>query len=165
MGGALHDSVMSFVARSVQRFELMRGSVLDVGSYDVNGNVRKLFDGARYVGIDMRAGPNVDRVLDAHDILEAFGPESFDTVVCCEMLEHDPAFWVSMDRMGRVLKHGGRLLFTTRGLGFPLHEYPSDLWRFTPDAGKRLAELAGLIDVEVRDDPQASGIFVSGRRP
>ena len=156
---------MSFVQRCVNRFELMRGSVLDVGSYDVNGNVRALFDGARYVGIDMRPGPNVDRVLDAHFLVEAFGPESFDTVVCCEMLEHDPAFWLSMKQMGAVLKHGGRLVLTTRGLGFPLHEYPTDLWRFTPDAGSVIARIAGLVDIEVRDDPQASGIFVTGRTP
>ena len=155
---------MSFVARVVRKHELGHGSVLDVGSYDVNGNVRPLFNGARCVGIDMRQGPNVDRVVNAHDLVETFGPESFDTVVCCEMLEHDPEFWVSTEQMGRILKRGGRLVLTTRGLGFPLHEYPTDLWRFTPDAGKRLAEIAGLVDVQVTDDPQASGIFVTGRR-
>ena len=160
----MHDSVMSFVSRCVNRFELMRGSVLDVGSYDVNGNVRKLFEGARYIGIDMRKGPNVDRVLDAHGLVEAFGPESFDTVVCCEMLEHDPEFWTSMAQMGAVLKSGGRMILTTRSIGFPLHEYPSDLWRFTPQAGALLAKMAGLSDFEVKDDPQASGILVTGRK-
>jgi SAM-dependent methyltransferase len=156
---------MSFVSRMARVHELGRGSVLDVGSYDVNGNVRELFKGARYVGIDMRAGPNVDRVVDAHDLVQTFGPESFDTVVCCEMLEHDPAFWVSMSQMGRILKPEGRMILTTRGIGFPLHEYPSDLWRFTLDAGKRLGELADLVDVTVNDDPQAPGIFLFGRKP
>lgn len=160
----MHDSVAGFIARKVRHHDLARGSVLDVGSYDVNGNVRGFFKGARYIGIDMRPGPNVDRVLDAHDIVDAFGPESFDTVVCCEMLEHDPAFWVSMARMGAVLKPGGRLLLTTRGIGFPLHEYPDDLWRFTVSAGKHLASLAG-VEAEVTEDPQVPGIFIDGRKP
>lgn len=161
----MHASVMAFVERKARVHEIVRGSVLDVGSYDVNGNVRGLFGGARYVGIDMRPGPNVDRVVDAHDLVETFGPESFDTVVCCEMLEHDPEFWTSLAQMGAVLKHGGRMLLTTRGIGFPLHEYPDDLWRFTVSAGRRLGAIAGLVDVEVTEDMQAPGIFVDGRKP
>ena len=137
----MHDSVAAFVSRKIRQHDLARGSVLDVGSFDVNGNLRGMFAGARYLGVDMRPGPNVDRVVNAHDLVAEFGPASFDTVVCCEVLEHDPEFWTSMAQMGEVLKPGGRMLVTTRGIAFPLHEFPDDLWRFTLSAGKRLAEL------------------------
>jgi hypothetical protein len=40
--------------------------VLDVGSYDVNGSYRHLFDKSKYhyTGLDMEEGPNVDIVLN-----------------------------------------------------------------------------------------------------
>lgn len=160
----MHGSVMAFVGREVEKHRLREKTCLDVGSYDVNGSVRGLFNGS-YTGVDMRAGPNVDHVVNAHDLVPFFGSGVFDVVVCCEMLEHDPAFWMSMRQMGAVLRPGGRLILTTRGLNFPLHEYPDDLWRFTPSAGHVLAELAGLDKVEVKDDPQASGIFLTGVKP
>ena len=38
--------------------------ILDVGSYDVNGNYRSIFEsmGHKYNGLDMERGPNVDIV-------------------------------------------------------------------------------------------------------
>lgn len=159
----MHASVREFLSRAVAHFGLSGKSCLDIGSYDVNGSSRDLFSG-EYVGIDMRDGPNVDHVLNAHEIADFFGPERFDVVVCCEMVEHDDAFWVTMDGIGKVLKPGGRLLLTTRGIDFPLHEYPSDLWRFTEEAGKILAELAGLKEVLVVEDLEVSGIFLTGVR-
>ena len=38
--------------------------VLDVGSFDVNGNYREIFEsiGLDYTGLDMEKGPNVDIV-------------------------------------------------------------------------------------------------------
>lgn len=158
----MHESVKAFVSSYVAKHDIQAGTVLDVGSYDVNGNLRSLFVGP-YTGIDMREGPNVDFVLDAHDIPKAFDPQSFDVVLCCEMLEHDTAFWLTMPALGGILKRGGHLIFTTRGLGFPLHEYPHDLWRFTPAAGQILLDLAGC-DGEVFEDTQAPGIFGSGRK-
>ena len=157
----MHDSVMQFVQEQVTRHRLGDKHVLDVGSLDVNGSVRAMFTNG-YVGVDMREGKNVDHVLNAHGLSAFFDLASFDAVVCCEMLEHDDAFWVSMREMNRVLKPGGRLILTTRGLGFPLHEYPDDLWRFTVSAGRKLAEIAGLKEVSVTEDPQASGIFITG---
>lgn len=159
----MHASVMRWVKERVEGHRLAAGDVIDVGSYDVNGTVRDLFTGT-YTGVDLRDGPNVNRVVGAHGLVEMFGERSFDTVVCCEMLEHDPGFWISMEQMGRILRPGGRLLLTARGIGFPLHEYPDDLWRFTVQAGERLADLADLEQVEVSEDPDSPGIFLTGER-
>lgn len=159
----MHESVMRFVQSEVTRRNLEHADVLDVGALDVNGCVRHMFDGG-YVAVDMRPGPNVDHVCNAHHLCDLFEEGQFDAVVCCEMLEHDDEFWTSMRQMARVLKPGGRMILTTRGIGFPLHEHPDDLWRFTESAGRKLAEMAGLHDVTVLEDPQAPGIFVTGEK-
>jgi SAM-dependent methyltransferase len=159
-----HEAVQEYVSHIVNRFQIGGGSCLDLGSLDVNGSVRHCFTG-EYVGVDMRPGKNVDIVLDAHDIEREFGKERFDTIVCCEMMEHDNAFWVTMKAIGEVLKPGGRLILTTRGIDFPLHEYPSDYWRFTVGAGIELAKIAGLVEIECEEDPQAPGILLTARKP
>ena len=160
----MHNSVMTYVKRLVDAHDLSRKSVLDVGGMNVNGTVRVHFCGP-FVSTDMRPGEGVDEVVNAHALLDRFGTDKFDVVVSCEMLEHDDEPWSSMKNMGAVLKPGGRLIFTTRGIGYAKHDHPSDYYRYTREGGIKLAELAGLCDIEAEDDPEVSGIFVTGVKP
>ena len=107
------------------------GTVLEVGSLDVNGTVKELFPSG-YTGVDMRSGSNVDIVCNGHDLVKQFGEESFDTVVCFDTIEHDDKFWITLDQMKKVLKKGGWLLLGAPSLNCPLHDHPSDYWRFMP---------------------------------
>lgn len=153
---------MAWVGERVRLADLGWGRTLEVGSLDVNGSVREFFDGP-YVGIDMRDGPGVDVVGYAREL--PFDDATFDVVVSTEMLEHDPTPWLSMAEMGRVLKPGGHLLITTRGNGFGEHNEPHDYWRYMPQAGGLLLDLARctpLIDTVL--DPQVPGIFLHGVR-
>jgi SAM-dependent methyltransferase len=72
-----------------------------------------------------------------------FEDESFDAVVCTEVLEHcrDPR--AAMGEISRVLRPAGRAFITTPFL-VPLHEMPHDYYRYTPSALVDLAETAGL---------------------
>jgi len=157
----MHESVHAWVAGVVGIARLRDASVLEVGSLDINGSVRDLFGGP-YVGVDATPGPSVDRVMDAHRL--AFPDGTFDAVICCEMVEHDAAFWLTLAEIGRVLRPDGALILTTRGNGFPEHRYPYDYWRFMPDAAGLLARLAGCEPVSVTDDPQDPGVFVFARK-
>lgn len=157
----MHGSVMAWVGAKVAEHGLAGRSTLEVGSLDVNGSVRGLFAGA-YVGLDMRDGPGVD-IVGTADALP-FGDATFDVVISTEMLEHDPAPWLSLAEMGRVLQPGGHLLLTTRGNGFGLHREPHDFWRFMPDAMPRLAELASCTPVALATDPEVPGIFIHAVR-
>ena len=157
----MHESVMGYVAEMVGAYDLKDGNVLEVGSLNENGTPRQFFAGP-YVGVDMRAGRDVDEVMTSHDL--RFPDESFDVVISTEMLEHDPFPWVSMAEMGRVLKPGGVLILTARGNGFKLHAYPDDYWRFMPSSFPLLLRLAGCVPLDVREDPQAPGMFGCGRK-
>lgn len=150
---------MSWVGGQVDKHALAPRSTLEVGSLDVNGSVRSLFSGA-YLGLDMREGPGVDIVGTADRL--PFSDGAFDVVVSTEMLEHDPAPWLSLAEMGRVLRKGGHLLLTTRGNGFGEHNEPSDYWRFMPASRTRLLELAGCKAVELAMDPEVPGVFAHG---
>lgn len=109
------------------------GRVLEVGAYNVNGSPRSVFEplATEYIGTDMQTGPGVDVVVNNSRLLDYFD-QSFDTVICCECLEHDPFFHRTVEALRRLNK--GRLIITTPTFGFPLHRYPKDYWRFGEDA-------------------------------
>lgn len=110
-------------------------SIADVGSYDVNGTYRPLFDrpGWRYVGFDIQAGPNVDVVLSSPDGWELAEDHlaAFDVVVSGQCVEHVAAPWRWVHDVARLLKPGG-LLWISAPNTEVYHEHPIDAWRIWP---------------------------------
>jgi len=84
--------------------------VLEVGSFNVNGSVRRFFSDCEYTGLDWRRGALVDVVSLAHDM--PFDPGSFDTVISASTLEHDPYWDKSLIKMVEVLTDDGALLLS-----------------------------------------------------
>lgn len=114
------------------------GALLDVGSMDVNGSLRTSAPSSyRYIGIDSAPGNGVDIVLD-DPYRFPFEAERFDAVVCTSCMEHDSFFWLTFLECVRVLKVGGHFYLNVPSNGV-YHRYPSDNWRFYPDAGLALA--------------------------
>lgn len=129
------------------------GRVLEVGSFDVNGSPRTHYqaDATEYVGIDAQPGPGVDLVCPAHALPFT---DPFDTIICCEMLEHDPQPLATIAEMHRLLRAGGHLIVTSPANGFPLHSYPRDYWRLMPDAYEDLVFRGmRILDRHLTGDP------------
>jgi SAM-dependent methyltransferase len=101
--------------------------VIEVGSYNINGTVRILFTCDDYIGIDWLAGPGVDVVSLAHDINFDY---KFDTVISASMLEHDPYWEKSLDKMISLMKDDGILLLSWGGALSGAH-----CLGFAPDGG------------------------------
>lgn len=89
--------------------------VLDVGSGDINGNNRFLFDNCEYDGNDVFAASNVTIVSKTSAL--PFGPETFDTIISTECFEHDPEYSESFQKILSMLKPGGLFLFTCASTG------------------------------------------------
>ena len=100
---------------------LFQGDVLDLGSLDINGNNRYLFDGNnyKYLGVDLGEGPNVDVIGKAHEL--KFIDNFFDVIISTEMLEHDPYWDSSVKNALRMLKPGGLMILTMGGVGRKEH--------------------------------------------
>ncbi len=156
---------MTWVAGVVAGGDLAGRSTLEVGSYDVNGSVRLLFSGA-YVGVDHAEGPGVDKVADAEHL--PFADASFEVVVSTEMLEHAERPWLAVNEMARVCEPGGTVIVTCRGfntVGAFHHHNPPDHWRLGPGTLELLLADAGLTDVLVIADHQASGWLSRAHKP
>jgi SAM-dependent methyltransferase len=92
--------------------------VLDVGSGDINGNNRFLFDDCTYKGNDVIAAPNVDIVAKTKDLpFKSF----FDTIISTECFEHDPEYKESFLNIYEMLKPNGLFCFTCASTGRPEH--------------------------------------------
>jgi len=124
--------VFEFFIDNVRIEEFKGKRVLEVGSRYVNGSIRpfieKFLKPREYIGVDIMPGKFVDMLVPAEKLLDTFGPESFDVVVCTETLEHILNWRSAINNMKGVLKRGGYI--TTVKRGFPLHAYPYDFWRY-----------------------------------
>jgi SAM-dependent methyltransferase len=130
------------LARSVAEAFDLPAPILEIGSYQVPGQedlaeLRRLFPGKRYLGVDMRPGPGVDQVADVEALPEADG--SVGTVIAMSTFEHVRRFWRGFDEVRRVLRPDGVFLVSCP-FYFYIHSYPSDYWRFTPEALRVLLE-------------------------
>jgi SAM-dependent methyltransferase len=102
------------------RTMLAGGSVLEVGSYDVNGTVRGIFSAAgQYVGVDLKDGPGVDVISYGHQL---DSPDAaFDVTISGECFEHDPNWDLTFRNMVRMTRPGGLVAFTCASRGRPEH--------------------------------------------
>ena len=92
---------------------------LEIGSLDINGSVRRLFDGGTYIGLDVAPGRGVDIVCKGQDF---HAPDnSFDTVISCEAMEHNPEWKPTMVNMIRLCRPGGLVVMTCATTGRKEH--------------------------------------------
>ena len=151
-----HKEQIAFCTQVRRRFpeRFLDVRVLDVGSLDVNGNNRYLFEPGRYeyTGVDLGPGPNVDVVCPIHLYEAPAG--TFDVVVSTEAFEHDRHLPLSLRRMVELLRPGGLLLFTCATEGRPEHgtraTSPPDS-PFTPEFYRNVTsrDVWAAVDVDV----------------
>ena len=134
--------------------------VLDVGSLDINGSNRFLFQSCNYVGIDLMPGENVDFVSKAHEL--KLPDSSFDTIISTECFEHDKFYRESIRNIIRMLKPGGMFIFTCATTGRPEHGTK----RTTPDDSPFLKNFGdwedyykNLTEADIRNIVDINSIF------
>ena len=121
-------------------------TVLDVGSYDVNGNYRchATNTGRPYTGLDVSSGPNVDVVVADPYHWTELGERTFDVVISGQALEHIEYPWLTVAEMFRVTRPGGKACVLVPANG-PEHRYPLDCYRYFPDGLSALVRSAGFV--------------------
>ena len=145
----MHQTSLENMARFRQTWLKRRENepllILDLGSMDVNGSYRELFDRSPWIykGVDMAPGENVDIVLQNTWHWKEIPSDSVDVLISGQAFEHIAFFWITMLEVARVLKPGGICCIIAPSSG-PQHRYPVDCWRFFPDGMDALARFARL---------------------
>jgi SAM-dependent methyltransferase len=135
----MRPSVRDFVAVCAGSLRILE-PLYEFGAFIVPGqeqlaDLRSFFPGKKFVGTDMREGPGVDVVLDLHDI--DLPDETAGTVLLLDTLEHVEYPRKALDEVHRILQPEGIVIMSSV-MDFPIHAYPSDYWRYTPEAFRSL---------------------------
>ncbi len=147
------ESILEFALRAAA--EIAPGSLLlDVGAGE--SPYRERFAHLRYESSDWEHSPHpgarrVDHIGPAHAI--PVPEQSYDAVLCTQVLEHVPNPQEVVRELHRVLRPGGRLYMTVP-LAWELHELPFDYYRYTPAGLHRIVTEAGFerLDIRPRND-------------
>lgn len=153
--GLVRTSIKDFAAIVAQTLPIAT-PIYEFGALQVPGqegfaDLRPLFAGKEYIGCDMREGPGVDRVLNLHEI--DLPADTAGTVLCFDTLEHVEYPHKALDEMHRILRPEGILVISST-MHWPIHDYPYDYWRFTPEAFRSLLKPFAASWVGAAGDPE-----------
>lgn len=117
----MHNEQVFFVHAVRHEFPnyFFKSSVLEIGSYNVNGTLRSMFiEPRKYVGVDLIEGPCVDYISRGKDYKDG---HKYNTVFSTEVFEHDPEFLDTFKNMVDHSADGGLVFFTCATTGRPEH--------------------------------------------
>ncbi len=149
----LQDTGRWYATRFVESVasDLQEGSsILDAGAGE--SVYKKYFSHCDYKAIDLAVGEsrwnyeNLDYVGVLHDM--PIEDESFDAVLCTQVLEHLEWPRESVQEMYRVLKTGGKLYMTVP-MSHPEHQTPYDFFRYTSYGLESICKHAGFKQIEI----------------
>ncbi|MBI3815605.1 MAG: methyltransferase domain-containing protein, partial [Nitrospinae bacterium] len=125
--------------------ENIRGILLDIGCGKKPYHPLLSHKTVKWIGIDRpitHSGPPSADIFGDGKYLP-FGDESFDTILCTQVIEHIDEPDIFFKEISRVLKKGGMLIMTAPQTNW-LHEEPHDYYRFTKYGLIYLANKYGL---------------------
>lgn len=114
------------------------------------------------VGVDVPysqiAEQNLESYADAQHL--PFRRESFDLILCTEVLEHVPEPAQALSEMERVITPQGHIILTTPFL-VPEHDIPYDFYRYTRYGLRHLLEQQGFHILMIAEKGDLLGVSVA----
>lgn len=131
-----------------------RGRLLDAGAGRLILRPFILPYVKKYESMDIvKTHPEIDFIGSVEKM--NFKNNSYDTILCAQVLEHILHPWQALDEISRVLRHDGILILSVPHLSY-LHGQPHDYFRFTKFALKNLLEERKMKVIKIIP---AGGIF------
>jgi SAM-dependent methyltransferase len=109
--------------------------ILDVGAK--HAPYRQYFRGFRFETVDVRPEVKPDFIADVQQLSRVVPLDSYDLVICTEVLEHVENPRQAVEEIRRILKPNGTLLATTPFI-VPYHPDPKDYWRMTSEGWRSM---------------------------
>ena len=152
-----HIQQREYLADLSRRFpDMFSGvSVIEIGSLNINGTVRDLFQTPDYLGVVVGPGAGVDVVANGEDIDLPDG--MFDVAISAECFEHNPEWAATFTNMHRLAAK--YVVFTCASDGRPEH----GTRRSSPDSSPLTLEwdyYRNLNEQDFRDQFDLDSMFV-----
>lgn len=147
----LRNDVKEFIKSSAKKYDKQDLRVLDIAPQDHAG-AAPYFGKSIVETLDLDPESGANYIADLCERNETVILEdTFDVVVCTEVLEHTLQPFKAVDEMRRILKPGGVVLVSTP-FNFRIHGPLPDCWRFTEHGLRELFKDFEIIKLEQIDD-------------
>lgn len=123
----LRNNVNKFTFKFIDSLTA-QSSVLEIGPQEVGGIKSRTL--ANVKTLDLTKDNNPDIIGDLCNYNLHIENDSFDKILCTEVLEHTVNPFNAVKELHRILKKGGELWVSTP-LNFRIHGPSPDCWRFT----------------------------------
>lgn len=148
----IRSSVVDFMRRISSTFAATPGRLLDIAP-QVHEGAGPFFPSAIAVetlDIDPNSGCTyIGDICQRNDCLPL---DTYDYVVCTEVLEHTLRPFEAVKEIRRILKPGG-MLFLTVPFNFRIHGPLPDCWRFTEHGLRALLEEFAILELRSVETP------------
>ena len=123
----------------------IEGRVLDLGAGSAKYKEMILQKVSEYRSCDAEKNKNID---DSCDVLNLkYPPDSFDTIISTQVMEHVSNPYKMAIEIYKVLKPGGKVIVTAPFL-IPMHSDPGDYFRFTVNGLSEIFKQSGFTIIE-----------------
>lgn len=149
----LRDNVDRLLNSVGQWPEVANARVLDIAP-QVHKGARYFFPSSSTVEtMDIDPKSNATYIADICKTNDSIRSESFDVVVCTEVLEHVLNPFAAVDEIFRLLRPGGGLLVASTPFNFRIHGPLPDCWRFTEHGLRALLQRFADVEIEALETP------------
>jgi|688.fasta_scaffold00580_42 SAM-dependent methyltransferase len=126
----IRENIKNFINRLSEKYDSKDTLIMDIAP-EIHMGTKEFFKHSTIKTLDIDPNSGADYILDlCENNKDTIKDETFDLIVCTEVLEHvnDPFFVVS--ELRRMLKIGGVVAISTP-FNFRIHGPLPDNWRFT----------------------------------
>ena len=144
-------NVAELIENSASIEDTVGTRVLDVAPQDEEG-AKKYYAHAKVETLDIDPGAGATYTIDlCEDNSDTISGETFDVIICTEVLEHVNNPFNAVKEMHRLLKKRGRIYLSTP-YNFRIHGPLPDNWRFTEHGLRVLFSSFSSINVSPLED-------------
>ena len=148
----LRANVSRFVSTQGRRLDGVDVKVLDIAPQDHEG-ARPYFPSADIRTLDIDPAADADYTADlCQNNSQLIADDTFDVIVCTEVLEHTENPFRATDELYRMLRVGGTALISTP-FNFRIHGPLPDNWRFTEHGLRQLLSSFMRVTITELEDP------------
>jgi SAM-dependent methyltransferase len=142
----LRTNIEFFMEDISARYTRPGTRLLDIAPQDHKGAKPYLPTGIEYHTLDIDPKSNATYIADLCSCAPTVGYDTYDYVVCTEVLEHTRQPFDAVNNIHRMLKKGG-LAFVSTPLNFRIHGPLPDCWRFTEHGLRELFKSFEIIEL------------------
>ncbi len=142
----IRNNIDHFIKSQANKLDNENFNLLDIAPQDHAGAI-KYFVKSKVYTADINKDSGADYIIDiCEDNSNKIESNTFDIIVCTEVLEHTLQPFLAVNEMHRLLKSEGLLLMTTP-FDFRIHGPLPDCWRFTVHGLKALLKDFEIVEI------------------